>query len=326
MCPVSYRANLNTSYFTDRQDRYLQFTAQPRLADYCFDFLQAASTFSYSLLPSSGSSEDYVIHWSDAATHPHHIEAKAHHVLSSFQKSQRESSTASLAIPAEKASSEVPDGEDDVLVFPVIQAGLFDIREEERCLSLLFRQLSAQQRYAMSSASNYDGPLVDLTSGYFALYKPYQAAMIESGLACRILAASPKVRATLVSAEMLAVDRTCLHPAPRRRTDSTDRRGSPGAYLRHTRCLSGDSCMQSVPLGESGLLAPRTSSQEYSCMSGSVKGGHTTPKVRHLPSTPLDCGSRTPALPIACSFCAPDMADIKPQVFGYVPRRRRTPS
>ncbi|TFK94834.1 hypothetical protein K466DRAFT_475480 [Polyporus arcularius HHB13444] len=185
-------ANLNTSYFTDRQDRYLQFTAQPRLADYCFDFLQAASTFSYSLLPSSGSSEDYVIHWSDAATHPHHIEAKAHHVLSSFQKSQRESSTASLAIPAEKASSEVPDGEDDVLVFPVIQAGLFDIREEERCLSLLFRQLSAQQRYAMSSASNYDGPLVDLTSGYFALYKPYQAAMIESGLACRILAASPK--------------------------------------------------------------------------------------------------------------------------------------
>lgn len=155
-----------------------------------------------------------MIHWADAATHPHHIEAKARHVLSSFQKSQREASTASLVTTAEKASSDVTEGEHDVLVFPVIQAGLFGIREEERCLSLLFRQLSAQQRFSQSSTANYDGPLVDLTSGYFALYKPYQAAMIESGLACRILAASPKVRTIFVSAEMLAAHRTCLHPFP----------------------------------------------------------------------------------------------------------------
>lgn len=275
------RANLNTSYFTDRQDRYLQFTAQPRLADYCFDFLQAASTFSYSLLPSQGSSEDYVIHWPDVNTHPHRIEAKAHHALSSFQKVQRAASAASLVTTAEKGSSESSDG-DDVLVFPVIQAGQFDIREEERCLSLLFRELSAQQRFSIPSTSNYDGPLVDLTSGYFALYRPYQAAMIESGLACRILAASPKVSSIFVSAEMLAAHCACLHPCPHRRTGSTDRRESPGASLRRTRCLSGDSCTQSVRLGKSGPLGPRTSSQGYNYTSGSVKGGHTMRKVRLL--------------------------------------------
>lgn len=195
------RANLNTSYFSNRQDRYLQFTAQPQLADYCFSFLQAASTFSYSLLPSSSSTDDYVLHWSDLNTHPHRIEAKAQQALHSLQKAHRGSSEVSLVKNFEKGVSGQPDGEDDVLIFPVIQAGQFDIREEERCLSLLFRELAAQQRYNVPPASGYEGPVVDLTSGYFALYKPYQSAVIESRLACRILAASPRV-STVPSAEI----------------------------------------------------------------------------------------------------------------------------
>lgn len=189
-------ANLNTSYFSDRQDRYLQFTSQPQLADYCFEFLRAARTFSFSLLPSPGSSEDYVVHWPDANTHPHRIEDKARHALLSLQRAQQNASTASLVTSTDKkSSSEQSDRADDVLVFPIIQAGQFNIREEERSLSLLFRELSAHQRYSVTSQphSKYDGPLVDLTSGYFALYRPFQTALIDSGLACRILAASPKV-------------------------------------------------------------------------------------------------------------------------------------
>ncbi|KAM5532317.1 hypothetical protein V8D89_013996 [Ganoderma adspersum] len=185
-------ANLNTSYFSNRQDRYLQFTAQPRLADYCFSFLQAASTFSYSLLPSSSSTDDYTLYWSHSDTHPHRIEAKAQQALLSLQKAHHNASEVSLVKHSEKGVSGQPDGEDDVLIFPVIQAGQFDIREEERCLSLLFRELAAQQRYSVPPASGYEGPVVDLTSGYFALYKPYQSAVIESRLACRILAASPR--------------------------------------------------------------------------------------------------------------------------------------
>ncbi|KAI0636588.1 hypothetical protein C8Q77DRAFT_1189038 [Trametes polyzona] len=185
-------ANLNTSYFTNRQDRYLQFTDQSRLADYCFGFLQAASTFSYNLLPSPGSSDDYVLQWPDAMTHPHRIEAKARQALDTFQRNQRLASPAHLHSPAEKTVSYDAGGEHDVLVFPVIQAGQFDIREEERCLGLLFRELSAQQPPQLPHPTQYDGPMVDLTSGYFALYRPYQQAVINSRLACRILAASPK--------------------------------------------------------------------------------------------------------------------------------------
>ncbi|EIW60226.1 CDP-diacylglycerol--glycerol-3-phosphate 3-phosphatidyltransferase [Trametes versicolor FP-101664 SS1] len=185
-------ANMNTSYFTNRQDRYLQFTDQSRLADYCFDFLQAASTFSYGLLPSPHSPEDYILHWPDAMTHPHRIEAKAQQVLATFQRSQHLASPAPLTVPADKGPLHTVESEHDVLVFPVIQAGQFNIREEERCLGLLFRELSAQQPPQLPWPSKYDGPVVDLTSGYFALYKPYQQAVIHSRLACRILAASPK--------------------------------------------------------------------------------------------------------------------------------------
>ena len=186
------RANLNTTYFSNRQDRYLKFTDQPKLADYCFAFLQTASTFSYSLLPSSNATEDYTLGWSDTSTHPHRIEAKAQRALLSFQKAHRDTSSARPAKSIEEGQQDESNG-DDVLVYPVIQAGQFDIREEERCLSLLFAELSAQRRYTMSSTGSYNGPLVDLTSGYFSLHKPYQTAVINSDLACRILAASPKV-------------------------------------------------------------------------------------------------------------------------------------
>ncbi|KAI0780539.1 hypothetical protein BD413DRAFT_463267 [Trametes elegans] len=185
-------ANLNTSYFTNRQDRYLQFTEQRHMADYCFGFLQAASTFSYSLLPSSAPSEDYVLHWPDATTHPHRIEAKAQQALTTFQSAQRRSFPAPFVRATEQGSTDQANTDHDVFIFPIIQAGQFDIREEERALGLLFCELSAQQIPRLPSASDYNGPLVDLTSGYFALYKPYQRAMIDSRLACRILAASPK--------------------------------------------------------------------------------------------------------------------------------------
>lgn len=189
-----FRANLNTTYFSNRQDRYLQFIDQPNLANYCFDFLRAASTFSYTLLPSSNPLEDYSLHWSDPSTHPHRIEPKAQQAFRSLQKAQRNASTAR---PVQSIASAMPASPDepDVLVFPMIQAGQFDIREEEHSLSLLFRELSAQQRFTVRSTETYDGPLIDLTSGYFSLHKLYQSAVINSELACRILAASPKVSA-----------------------------------------------------------------------------------------------------------------------------------
>ncbi|KAH9952145.1 CDP-diacylglycerol-glycerol-3-phosphate 3-phosphatidyltransferase [Amylocystis lapponica] len=169
-------ANLNTSYFTNRQDRYIHLTAQPQLAEYCFEFLKCATTFSYSLLPAPSAPEEYYLHWPDQHTHPHHIEEKAQKALTAFQDAQR--SNDSCQGPS------TPDH--DVLVFPIIQAGQFNIREEERCLELLFGELT---RNALSAPGR---PLVDLTSGYFGLYDLYQDLILQSHIDCRILAASPK--------------------------------------------------------------------------------------------------------------------------------------
>jgi CDP-diacylglycerol---glycerol-3-phosphate 3-phosphatidyltransferase len=69
----------------------------------------------------------------------------------------------------------------DVELLPVIQSGPLSIREEESALSTLF--------HAIGSSKSAQ---VDLTSGYFALYAPYQQQVITSSCRWQILAASPK--------------------------------------------------------------------------------------------------------------------------------------
>ncbi|TFY62697.1 hypothetical protein EVJ58_g3693 [Rhodofomes roseus] len=179
-------ANLNTSYFTNRQDRYVQLTGQPELADYCFSFLEQAASFSYSLLPSSTEQDAYVLSWPHKDSHPHHFEPKAERILTAFQEAQKTRASHKLASLLSGPSS--AQGDTDVIVVPIIQAGQFNVREEERCLAMLFQHLSEPS----SPTSHYDGPLVDLTSGYFGLYKPYQSHVINSPVACRVLAASSK--------------------------------------------------------------------------------------------------------------------------------------
>ncbi|KAG6840927.1 hypothetical protein C0991_003185 [Blastosporella zonata] len=176
-------ANLNKSYFTNRQDRYIHFADQPQLADYCSDFLKAVSTFSYKLAtrlgpaPHSYSHEGYFLDWSDPKTHPHEIHGKAEAALSSFQSAQR---TIHGLNEKRLVSTKKSGGSDSVLLFPVIQAGQFNIREEESALALLFRSLAGGRS------------LVDLTSGYFGLSKPYQHLVLVNDVLTRIVAASPK--------------------------------------------------------------------------------------------------------------------------------------
>ena len=189
------RANLNKSYFTDRQDRYLHFSSQPALSQYCFDFLQTVSTFSYRLLPviptslmdspadrHSYTRDDYTLHWPDPQTHPHKIHQRAETLLRELQKTYLDRSK---SISERSSTSNCTDA----TLFPLIQAGQINIHEEETTFQLLFRHLKT-----LKSAHR---PLLDLTSGYFSLYKPYQDLILSSpGVDCRIVAASPKVRNT----------------------------------------------------------------------------------------------------------------------------------
>nr|GAT47409.1 predicted protein [Mycena chlorophos] len=174
-------ANLNKSYFTDRQDRYIHFSAsdQQRLSHYCFDFIRTVSDFSFRLLPPaketlpehSVRAEEYNLRWPLPETHPHQIHGFAQTALTSLQESYRHLTSEPLD-PGKFA------------LYPLMQAGQFHIRDEEQTLHLLFKHLNSMQT---------SRALVDLTSGYFGLYEPYQKLVLESSnVDCRIVAASPR--------------------------------------------------------------------------------------------------------------------------------------
>ncbi|KAI9446565.1 hypothetical protein H4582DRAFT_2166056 [Lactarius indigo] len=176
-------ANLNKSYFTDRQDRYLVFSSAPELSNYCFDFLKTSSSFSYGLLPSSTPSRTTtspMLHWPHSPMSPHHIEHQAGLALSSLQRHYKAKSD---------NVQEQLQKEDSVLLFPVIQAGQFGIREEEDCLRLLYDHLGAADD--RNTTSDFH-PLLSLTSGYFGLSDSYKHLILSSGVPTRIICASPE--------------------------------------------------------------------------------------------------------------------------------------
>lgn len=150
--------------------------------------MSTVATFSYQLLPNSASDfsrvsshhsysrEDYTLSWPDSDTHPHYINKKAEKALSRLQELYRQ------PLPRDNYSMSLPG---NTFIIPIIQAGQFNIREEESIFQLLFRYLGklTTQR-----------PMMNLTSGYFSLYKPYQDLILQApNLDCRIVAASPKV-------------------------------------------------------------------------------------------------------------------------------------
>ncbi|KNZ72109.1 CDP-diacylglycerol--glycerol-3-phosphate 3-phosphatidyltransferase, mitochondrial [Termitomyces sp. J132] len=154
-------ANLNKSYFTNRQDRYIHFANQPSLAQYCFNFLQTISTFSYRLStkpgaePHSYQQENYFLDWPDPQTHPHEIHVKAQEALSAFQLSQR--TIHGIQIPSS---------------------------------SNMFYSLNLHASEGRPAEQRR--PLIDLTSGYFGLYVAYQNLVLANDVTTRIIAASPK--------------------------------------------------------------------------------------------------------------------------------------
>lgn len=174
MIRIHVSANLNDSYFTNRQDRYLHFKSTS-LSDYCFSFLQSVVPFCFQVRP--GNQGSYELSWPDSFTSHEQIERKAEKALRGFQ--QRHLGNTLLG--------ETTNPIGNVLIFPIIQAGQFNIREEESSIDLLFKHLN---QYTRSTGNT---PLVDLTSGYFSLSKSYQKLIREYPVDCKILCASPKV-------------------------------------------------------------------------------------------------------------------------------------
>ena len=124
--------------------------------------------------------DPYNLTWPTKDLHPEHIEMEAGKTLRDFQYTQLQSNMESL-----EKTHQVNDN--DVLIFPIIQAGQFGIREEEECLHTLFKHVD---EYSVSSGAK---PLIDFTSGYFGLAGSYQKLVQQSHTNCRVLCASPLV-------------------------------------------------------------------------------------------------------------------------------------
>lgn len=127
------------------------------------------------------SGSPYTLAWPKSSVHPEHIEAEAGNALRAFQASELQST---LSVIEEE--SQKKDG--GVLIYPIIQAGQFGIREEEECLDLLFKHID---HHAISTGEK---ALVDFTSGYFSLSESYQKLIQRSFANYRVLCASPLVQ------------------------------------------------------------------------------------------------------------------------------------
>jgi len=165
-------ANLSKSYFTNRQDRYLHFASSPGLAKYCSAYLDTFRPFSYSLQPSAEPA-GFTTTWTNWSVHPYHTEVQLRDAVLKLRQS--------FVVDAS------PLHEGGTVLVPSVQAGYADVREEEECMKALFEHV------------NETDAVVDLTSGYFGLYKAYQEHILRSAANCRVVAASPLVRSPNLS-------------------------------------------------------------------------------------------------------------------------------
>lgn len=74
---------------------------------------------------------------------------------------------------------------------------MLGIKEEERAMAEVWKAVKESHEGEQDESRKVE---VDLTSGYFGLYKKYKQLVVESPAAVRIIAASPKVK------------RSCDHP------------------------------------------------------------------------------------------------------------------
>ncbi|KAF8607588.1 hypothetical protein BDV93DRAFT_435284 [Ceratobasidium sp. AG-I] len=167
-------ANLSSSYFTNRQDRYVHINNAPPFTSYLVQLLQIFSEYSSVLRAAPESSLGYALDWNRQDSNQFNFAGLIKKEINDFQQAMLGKS--SPLAPTTQQSA----------IFPVVQSGVLDIREEERSLDKLFDLIEPHN-------------LVDLTSGYFALYGPYQDRVLASKGNYRILAASPNANGFLGS-------------------------------------------------------------------------------------------------------------------------------
>ncbi|KAG6552434.1 hypothetical protein Mapa_005995 [Marchantia paleacea] len=161
-------ANMSSSYFTDRQDRYIWFRNSPSLANHFSSLIDVVSSYSFSL-----GSDEKLLPKKVADTKDR--DGFCAQMGSSVQGLM-------YAASGEVNTPEKENEEDwDTYCFPTIQMGPLGIRQDEDCTVALLRGLPS-------------GTLLQLASPYFNLTPDYEDVLLEVAEQniVEILTASPK--------------------------------------------------------------------------------------------------------------------------------------
>ena len=117
--------------------------------------------------------------WREPYIHPRAFATHANATISAFQRSWREM----------KRGKRI---DIDTWIWPMIQGGVLGIQEEEQGLDKVLRA-AGDMATSKAEGNTPHGVMVDLTSGYFGLYKKYKEALLQSQAPYRVVAASPEV-------------------------------------------------------------------------------------------------------------------------------------
>ncbi|TIA79802.1 hypothetical protein E3P78_03003 [Wallemia ichthyophaga] len=163
-------ANLNTSYFTNRQDRYMQITDNFQLSNYLRAFVELMTRFSYKLCDSDD------VRWENDAP------------ASAFSDKAREEMEHFTRRQCRMSNEQVDQPQYDTTIYPLIQSGLWGVREEEDSV-----------HYLLDAINSIPGAILHMTSGYFSLGGGYKRRVMESRVPTWIIAASPDANGFLGS-------------------------------------------------------------------------------------------------------------------------------
>lgn len=171
-------ANLSDSYFTNRQDRYVQLENCGEVADFFSDLVDAVGDVSLQLQP------DDSVTMLDGMVHPYNGNRQAFSVAAR-KRIMEVVNTAHVRQQLLNGSQDseddgVSEEGDDTWVFPLVQMKPLGIQIDEQVTQRLLTDAGPDSS-------------VFLTSGYFNLTRPYMRMVLGAGAIYRILTASPEV-------------------------------------------------------------------------------------------------------------------------------------
>ncbi|GAA5923723.1 CDP-diacylglycerol--glycerol-3-phosphate 3-phosphatidyltransferase [Sporobolomyces koalae] len=209
-------ANLSRDYFTNRQDRYIEFNQHPPLADFFHSLVNVTSSYSFRVIASDTSTAHPAISltWPESNPFPCAPFSKSR-LVPAFSHSAAEAFTnlvshwrlkpwKSLASPlppfpnapipnfppstATSYHPSFPPPPYDTTLRPVLQMFPFGVRDEtELVVPEIFKLANA-----LATAPGGGETKIDWTSGYFGLREDYKRLVLESKAKVRIVSASPE--------------------------------------------------------------------------------------------------------------------------------------